>query len=365
MGDVGDKVATRFFDALGFGEIAEDGDGASIGEGSGGYVEGAAGNDGSGAGGANFFGGGGRFDGGEKIGIANGFDDGSVETRVLRNEAIHGLIGPLHEAVGADGDDRVLHAVQEGFELALAGAHGGEAAFDLSGSLVDGGGDAANFIERRIFDAGLEFSALDADGYIDDALEASRGPDGSGGGDEQSDEQSNCRAPNQTSTDFRLNRFDIREGIGETDGASGNRSGDIEEGNADGGAAALVLTRPSSQGGDEFLASGVVLHGRGIGFGIGENFSGGVDDGGAGSGSETLLRCDFRERSMIDFDTMGEEESLLREIAFDLGAQRSFPCATDHDVEGGSGSGDDDEENGKELEEDAVLHVLLVCGSGN
>src|SRR4029077_6402709 len=77
VGDVCDKVATRFFDALGFGEIAEHGDGASIGEWGGGDVEGAAGNDGGGAGGANFFGFGGRFDGGEKIGVANGFDDGS------------------------------------------------------------------------------------------------------------------------------------------------------------------------------------------------------------------------------------------------------------------------------------------------
>ena len=50
VGDVGDKVATGFFDAFGFGEIAEDGNGAAIGQRSGGDVEGAAGNDGSGAG---------------------------------------------------------------------------------------------------------------------------------------------------------------------------------------------------------------------------------------------------------------------------------------------------------------------------
>jgi len=36
------------------------------------------------------------------------------------------LIGPLHEAIGTDGDDRVLHAVEPGFELALAGLDGGE-----------------------------------------------------------------------------------------------------------------------------------------------------------------------------------------------------------------------------------------------
>ena len=47
--DVGNEIAASFFDALGFGEIAEHGDGAAIGQGSGGDVEGAAGNDGGGA----------------------------------------------------------------------------------------------------------------------------------------------------------------------------------------------------------------------------------------------------------------------------------------------------------------------------
>ncbi len=69
-------------------------------------------NDGRGAGGLYLFCGGRSFDGGQEIWIANGFDDGSIEARVLRNEAIHGLVGPLDQAVGADGDDGVLHAVQ-------------------------------------------------------------------------------------------------------------------------------------------------------------------------------------------------------------------------------------------------------------
>jgi len=48
---------------------------------------------------------------------------------------VHGLIGPLHEAIGTDGDDRVLHAVEQGFELALAGLDGGETFFDAAGVL--------------------------------------------------------------------------------------------------------------------------------------------------------------------------------------------------------------------------------------
>ena len=45
VGNVGDEVAAGFFHALGFGEVAEHGDGAAIGQRSGGDVEGAAGND--------------------------------------------------------------------------------------------------------------------------------------------------------------------------------------------------------------------------------------------------------------------------------------------------------------------------------
>ena len=65
----------------------------------------------------------------------------------------------------------------------------GETALDLSGGLVDGGGDAADFIERTRLRRGHEVSLLDAGGDIDDALEAAGGPDRSDGGDEQSDEK--------------------------------------------------------------------------------------------------------------------------------------------------------------------------------
>ncbi len=213
---------------------------------------------------------------------------------MLGNEAIHGLVRPLHEAVGTDGDDGVLHAVEQSFELALAGADGGEAAFDLSGSFVDGGGDAADLIERTVLDAGTEVALLDADGDIDDVLEASRGPDGSGGGDEQGEEQSDGRAPEQAAIDLRLNGFDIGKRIGEPDGATGDGDGHVEKWNAERGAAALVLADLSGEGGGEFLASGVILHVGGIGFGVGEDFAGGVDDSGASSGGECLPARRFR-----------------------------------------------------------------------
>jgi hypothetical protein len=92
VGNVGDEIAAGFFHALGFGEVAEHGDGASTGQGRGGHVEGAAGNDGRGAGGLDFVGGGGFLDGGQEIGIANGFDHGLLQASALRNQAIHGRL---------------------------------------------------------------------------------------------------------------------------------------------------------------------------------------------------------------------------------------------------------------------------------
>ena len=155
--------------------------------------------------------------------------------------------------------------------------------------------------------------------------------------------------------------FDIGKWIGQAHCASGYRSGDIEKWNAESGAAALVRASFAGEGGGEFLAGGVVLHGGGIGFGIGENFSGGIDDGGAGAGGMAFLGGDFSESvGAVGFDAVGEQECLLREVALNLGAQRGFPGAADHDIENGGGGGDHDQENGEEFEEDAVLHVSSI-----
>ena len=189
VGNVGDKIAAGFFDALSLGEVAQHGDGAAVGQGSGRNVEGAAVDDRRSAGRLYLFRSGGGFNGGEEIGVTDGFDDRGIQAGALRDKAVHGLVGPLHEAVAAHGDDCVLHAVEQSFELMLAGTHAGKAAFDLAGGFVDGSGHAADFVERLVLDAGLEVSLLDADGDIDDALQAAGSPDRDEGGDQQSDEK--------------------------------------------------------------------------------------------------------------------------------------------------------------------------------
>ena len=170
MRNVGDKIAASFLDPLRLGEIAKHGDGASAGQRSSGHVESAAGNDGRSTRSLDLPGIGCGLDGGEEVGVANGFNHRSIQTSALRNEAVHGLVRPLHEAVGADGNDRVLHAVEQSFELMLAGVHGGECALDPAGRLIDSSGDEADLVERGIRYPGLEVSVSDASGDIHDAL---------------------------------------------------------------------------------------------------------------------------------------------------------------------------------------------------
>ena len=57
------------------------------------------------------------------------------------------------------------------------------------------GSDATDFIHRPIIDAGAQIALLDASGDIDNALQATRGPHGGGGCDEQSDERGKERSP--------------------------------------------------------------------------------------------------------------------------------------------------------------------------
>ena len=160
---------------------------------------------------------------------------------------------------------------------------------------------------------------------------------------------------------MRLHGFDIGKWIGKAHCAPRYRSGYIEKRYVESSAATLVRARLAGEGGDEFLASGVVLHRSGIGFGVGQNFSGSVDDGGAGAGGKTFLSGNFQQGvGAIGFDAMGEQESLLGKVALNFGAERGFPCAAQHHVENGGSGCDHNHKNGEEFEENAVLHVLVV-----
>ncbi len=224
VGNVGDEVAAGFLDALGFGEVAKYGDSASVRQRRGGNVESAPGNYGRGAGSFDFAAGGGFLDGGEEVGVADGFDYRLLQASALRNQAVHGLISPLYEAVGAHGDDGVLHAVEQGFKLALAGLDGGETLLDAAGSLIDGAGDAANFVRRSFEDAGLKIAFGNAGSDVDDAFEAASAPVGSDRGHQKGEDECQAGGHGQPVAKLRGNGFHIGERVREADGAAGDRN---------------------------------------------------------------------------------------------------------------------------------------------
>src|SRR4051812_27308499 len=66
---------------------------------------------------------------------------------------------------------------------------------------------------------------------------------------------------------------------------------------------------------------------------------------------------------VVDLHAVRKQQSLLREVAIDFRSQRGFPCAPQHDVKHGGRGGDNNQENGEQLEEDAVLQFLLYFGT--
>ena len=66
----------------------------------------------------------------------------------------------------------------------------------------------------------------------------------------------------------------------------------------------------------------MVFHGRGTCLGIGQHLAGGIDDGDASAGGLSFLSGDIGERvAAVGFDAVGEELSLLDEVALNFGAQ--------------------------------------------
>src|SRR6202050_1488181 len=324
VGNVGDEVAAGLFYALRFGQIAQHGNGAPSGQRCGSNIEGAAGNDRGGACGFDFTCDRSFLDGCEEIGIANGFDNGLVQARALRNQAIHRLVGPLHQAIGADGDNGVLHAVEQSFELALAGTDCGETFFDAAGCAIDGSGDPADFILGSFADTGLQIAFGDTGSDIDYALEAASRPIRGDPGYKKSEKKSQAGSLRQPVANLRGNRFDIGKRVGQADSAAGDGSGHIEKRNADGCAAALIAAHSAGESRDEFRTGGVILDAAGIRFRIGENLALGIDDGDTGASGLSFLSGDVSERvAAIVFDPVSQKLGLFGLVGLNFGAQAS------------------------------------------
>ena len=168
--NIGDKIAARFLHALGFGEVAQHGNGAASGHGRGGNIDGAPRSDRAGTGGGDDIVVRGFLDGGEKIGIAHAINQRRVQPGRAKQKTVHAAIRPLHTPIGADGDHGVLHAVEERLELILAGLHADKVFFDAPRRAVECSGNLPDFIYRSGGDSGSKVAGGDALGETHDAL---------------------------------------------------------------------------------------------------------------------------------------------------------------------------------------------------
>src|SRR5438270_6309974 len=112
------------------------------------------------------------------------------------------------------------------------------------------------------------------------------------------------------------------------------------------------------KGSDELGATGMVFHGAGIGFRIGQYLAFVVDDRGPRSSGKARLRSNFwKTVQPVGFNSLGKQRGLLREITLDLRRERGFPCPSDRDIERNRGGDDHDYESCHQLYKDSAPHL--------
>jgi uncharacterized protein YgbK (DUF1537 family) len=138
---------------------------------------------------------GGFLNGGQKVRVADAVDQRGIQARRALEQAGHAAIGPLHPAIGANGNDRILHAVEEGLEFALAGLHAGEAFLNLARGHVESGRHLADLIGGGGSDSGGEVARSDAFGKGHDTSQTPANILRGRGSDDEGDDKRSERAP--------------------------------------------------------------------------------------------------------------------------------------------------------------------------
>ena len=355
MRDIGDKIAARFFHALGFGEIVQHDDGAASGHGGGSDVENTARCNGIGARRRNHVAVRGFLHCRQEIGIAHAIDERRIQPRRAQQKAVHAAIRPLHTPVGSNGDHGVLHAVEERFEFILAGLQAVKTLFHAARRLVERGGYLAHFIFGSGRNSGRQIAGGDALGKAHDSFQPPSGVLRGRRRDKNGDPKSRERAPEQRSRQRPIGDFDFGQRIGEAHGSPRNRRGHIQERHGQCVALAFVEPDVSGQGGGKLLAVCVVFHRARIGLGIGQHFAGGIDDRSSGPGCLALLRSDVGQGVLpVVLHAVSEHLDLLRQVAFDLLPQGALPYFLDSPIQSHRGDGDHHQKHEHQLEEDAT-----------
>ena len=176
MGDVGHEVPAGRLRALDFRDVVQHGDRAPTGHGSGVDLKDFSRGNGDGAPPAGLALGEGRAHRGQDLGIANGMHQGAALLHRAERDPLHDGIAPAHLSLRVDGDDRLLHAVQQRGQFAAAAFQGMKAVLQAAGGDVERMGDGGNLIQIALFHPGRQIAGGDAIGEDHDAGQALGGP---------------------------------------------------------------------------------------------------------------------------------------------------------------------------------------------
>ena len=119
---------------------------------------------------------------GQQLWIADGVNQRAAGANLRAGDALHDGVGPADQALGRDGDDRLLHGIEHGGQLLAAAFELGEALAEALGGLIESGlhGESSSSPAAR---AARQVAVGDAPGKVDHALKAKGDAAGYPGGE--------------------------------------------------------------------------------------------------------------------------------------------------------------------------------------
>ena len=297
-----------------------------------------------------------RFlNGGEKVRVAHAVDQRRIQARSMQQQTVHAPIRPLHTPIGIDRNHSVLHAVEQSFQLALAGLNASVTFFHAARRFIECRRHLPDLVRRSGSNSGGQIPARHALGKIHDPLQTPTHIVGSDRRHQHRENESAERSPEQRHAQRTIRNFDLGQRIRQSHRSSGNRRRHIQKGNAKSMTLAFIHADFAGKGGNELLALRVILHRARIGFRIGQHLAGGIDDGGAGSRRLALLGGNVGQGVLpVRLHAIGEHQGFLFEIALDLLAQGAFPHPVHGQLQRDRGYANHQQKHNHQFHEDAA-----------
>ena len=267
-----------------------------------------------------------------------------------RGDTLHDGVGPADAASRIDGDDRFLHAVEEGGELPLLGFEGTEGGIKAGGCGIEGVGYFGYFVQRTLFGTGRKIAGSDPVGEGDDALEAGSSAMGEESGEQRGEGDGDERYDEQVTPQHVHGGVNSGHGRSEADDDIVFSHGNVE------GVSPLALAE-AMRSGDSVGDLARDVTGDRKRFGGGENGALAVEERDVGGGVGFSALGKLLKLGVIgSVGFASQQAGLAGEGLRELIAEGVFDNAPERDVEYGGADGEHQHEREEELSEDSAGH---------